>query len=316
MNFTSPVQLNKQAFVHTSDKLYFEGSCFSEHMYSKFNRLGFYANRSEAGVLFNPISIEQNFQATFQQEPEFNFVQHADVWFSYNHSGSVFGYSEKELQSKVLETYSKQKQAIENSSVVFITLGSAWVYVLKESGKIVANCHKQPQEKFTKKLLSVSQIQASLVRSLELLFRVDPKLAVVLTISPVKHLRDGIVENVRSKAHLITAVHEVVAQMNNVHYFPSFEIIQEELRDYRFYKADLAHPTQQAVDFVWEKFKHSFCDTELVNTLTELEKLYQAFHHKTLYPESANHKVFQESLHQKIKQLPAFINPSVWQSYL
>jgi hypothetical protein len=173
---------------------------------------------------------------------------------------------------------------------LFITLGSAFIYQLISTGELVGNCHKIPQKEFTKKLLTVSEITADYKKLLKELTAINSNLKVVFTISPVRYIRDGVVENNHSKARLIEAVHELVAERENTFYFPAYELIIDDLRDYRFYKADLVHPNEQAIDYVFEKLMDTIFDEETKKLFDKIKDIVTAKEHR---PFNKNTEAYQ-----------------------
>ena len=179
------------------------------------------------------------------------------------------------------------------------------MYEYLATGEIVANCHKQPQTLFKKQLLSLSEIVASLKRITESVQRKQPNIRIIFTVSPVRHLRDGAQENLLSKSLIICAIHELLGTVEedkpkNLFYFPSYEILMDELRDYRFYKEDMLHPNEQAIQYIWERFAQTFFTSDTLKLMQEVESIQRALAHRPFNPNSAKHKIFQENLAKKI----------------
>ena len=193
-----------------------------------------------------------------------------------------------------------------------VTLGTAWVYEHLPSGNIVANCHKQPQTLFKKQLLSLPVIKASLEHIVELVREQQPNIKVIFTVSPVRHLKDGAQENLLSKSLLICAIHELLGtgspkKAEGLFYFPSYEILMDELRDYRFYKEDMLHPSEQAVQYVWERFTEAFLTPSAQSLMQEVAAIQRALAHRPFNPEGEKHLKFLASLQEKIKMVEAKI---------
>jgi len=197
------------------------------------------------------------------------------------------------------------QNAVAKASHIVITLGTAWVYRHKASGNIVANCHKVPQREFSKELLSPGQIAGSVSNILSMLEKANPKAAVIFTISPVRHLKDGFAENQRSKANLISGLHEVLDAHVGANYFPSYEIVMDELRDYRFYATDLVHPNQMAIDFIWERFAESWISGSARPVMDEVAAIRKNLAHRAFNRESESHKNFIATNNLKIASLTA-----------
>ena len=205
------------------------------------------------------------------------------------------------------------KEHLFSASHIVITLGSAWVYWHLKTNMLVANCHKIPQQEFRKELLSVETISKSLESLLSAIQKVNPTVTFIFTVSPVRHIKDGFVENMVSKAHLISAIHKILdlslrAQSRSLHYFPSFEIVMDELRDYRFYAKDMLHPNETAIDYIWEKFKTVWIDAKTEALQKKIDTIQKSLLHKSFHPESEEYLKFNAMLHSKIeevqKQLP------------
>ena len=181
-------------------------------------------------------------------------------------------------------------------------MGTAWVYRLNESNKIVANCHKVPQKEFEKYLLPISEIAVSLECIINKIQTINKEVRIVFTISPVRHLKDGFIENQRSKAHLISAIHYLISAQSEstVDYFPSYEIMMDELRDYRFYGEDMVHPNQLAIDYIWEKFQNTWISDGALETMSKVDDIQKGLRHRPFHAESDQHQKFIKSLHAKI----------------
>ena len=190
-----------------------------------------------------------------------------------------------------------------NSTHIIITLGTSWVYRLKESGLAVANCHKVPKHKFRKELLSIAEIIESLAVIISLIKEINPTTNFIFTVSPVRHIKDGFIENQQSKAHLISALHQIIKFHENSFYFPSYEIMMDELRDYRFYKEDMIHPNNIAVNYIWEKLSKKWFSDETLQTTEQIQKIQKNLDHKPFNSESLLHEKFIKSTEQKIKKL-------------
>lgn len=193
--------------------------------------------------------------------------------------------------------------ALKSSTHIIITLGTSWIYRFLESGQIVANCHKVPQHKFKKELLSVTEINKSVSSIISLIREVNPDINFIFTVSPVRHLKDGFIENQLSKSHLISALHQIIKIHENTFYFPSYEIMMDELRDYRFYKEDMIHPNQIAINYIWEKFYENWFSDEALDLKKQVLKIQRGLEHKPFNPNSNEHRKFLASLQEKIETL-------------
>ncbi len=246
--------------IDYQSKVVLFGSCFVENIGAKLAYFKFQQQQNPFGILFQPLAIANLMQRAiarkkYQQDEVF---EQDGVWRCFDSHSDLRAASSEELLELLNQQLKDTKTWLETSSHIIITLGTAWVYEHQASGKVVANCHKVPQKAFTKKLLTPTQIESSLQDMIVLIQQMNPTAQLIFTISPVRHLKDGFVENQRSKAHLITALHTILssrAQSREIAYFPAYEIMMDELRDYRFYGTDMVHPNPLAVDYIWEKFK-------------------------------------------------------------
>jgi len=192
-----------------------------------------------------------------------------------------------------------------------ITYGTSWVYRYKSSNSIVANCHKVPQSQFNKEILSIDTIEQSIHNTIDLIQKVNPTCSFIFTISPVRHMKDGFIENQLSKAHLISALHNFVTlSLSKCNYFPSYEIMMDELRDYRFYAEDMLHPSQTAIDYIWDRFFENYISEENHATMEEVCNIQKGLAHRPFYPNSVGHQNFLNVINDKIillqKKFPHF----------
>lgn len=284
------------------------GSCFVENMGDKLNYFQFPQYQNPFGVLFQPLALEnlvkRALESSFYQQDEV-FCQEG-IWRCFDAHSEVRSDDQKTLVELFNQRLRLTRQWVESASHIIITLGTAWVYEYNASQKIVANCHKVPQREFTKNLLSVDTIQSSLENLVSLIGSANPEAKLIFTISPVRHLKDGFVENQQSKSHLITALYQIVssrAQSRGVFYFPAYEIMMDELRDYRFYAEDMVHPNALAVDYIWEKFKTVWISSEAYPIMDEVESVRKGLQHRPFNPGSEAHEKFRTSLRAKITYL-------------
>jgi hypothetical protein len=287
---------NPIAFQHKiqhQHKLFLAGSCFTEQIGAKLSYHKFDLLDNPNGILFNPVSIAnaiENYINNKTYTTEELFL-HQELWGSWDHHTKFSSLSQEECLSKINHSQQKANSFLKNADWLLLTLGSAFVYELPE-GRIVANCHKVPTDKFNKRLLSTNEITATLVKLIAKLHEFNPKLKIIFTISPVRHLRDGFIENNRSKANLIQAVHELVNIHSTAFYFPAYELIIDDLRDYRFYAEDMVHPNYQATQYVWEKFMHCCIDEKSLLLMKEISTIKMAKNHHSFQPKSNQHQQF------------------------
>ncbi len=286
------------------------GSCFAENMGDKFDYFKFQSLQNPFGILFNPSAIAKLISMAIQKEvyKEEDVFFLNERWHCFDAHSELSDVSQEILLEKlnlgVAETY----EQINKSTHIVITLGSAWVYRKTKTDAIVANCHKVPQKEFTKELLSVNEIKKSLEAIIQSIRSINNKTQFIFTVSPVRHLKDGFVENQRSKAHLITAIHVLINSPSlkggrEESYFPSYEIQMDELRDYRFYEADMVHPNKVAIDYIWEKFKDVWISPETYPILEKVDAIQKGLLHRPFNSDSEKHQLFLKSLGEKITYL-------------
>lgn len=305
MEFRTQVPIHsKEPKLDHSSKVLLLGSCFVENIGKKLDHFKFQHLLNPFGILFHPAAIH-DFLKNVRAEKRFleeDIFYHQETWHYFGaHSELNSGEKSKillTLNSAVTET----KEFIETATHVVITPGTAWAYRFNETGEVVANCHKVPQKNFSKELLEVKE---DLLNCVKIIKELNPSAEIVFTVSPVRHLKDGTVENQRSKAKLIDGVHEVLAQTKNIHYFPSYEIIMDELRDYRFYAEDMLHPSSIAVDYIWEKFVNSWFSAEAAQVMKRIDGIQKGLSHRPFNETSKAHQQFKKSLQNRIRELEA-----------
>ena len=304
MNFRTEIPIKKeQNVIDYNSVILLLGSCFSDTIGKKFNYYKFKSISNPFGVIFNVISMEKLLTRALDSNffVKSDFIYHNEQWHNLDlHSD----FSNLDLDIAVAESnlaLELVKKQILQASHGILTLGTAWVYTYKKTNEFVANCHKIPQEKFTKKLLSVSEIKAAINRIISKVQQYNKNINFIFTLSPVRHVKDGFVENSRSKAHLLTAIHQVIS--TNVFYFPAYEIMLDDLRDYRFYKADMLHPNAIAVDYIWNIFKQTWLNESVYPILKKVASIQKGMQHKPFNPTSEKHKIFMEKLKQDKKNL-------------
>lgn len=284
------------------DSLLFLGSCFADEVGGICRGLGFDALVNPFGVLYNPVSIAQSVERLHSGKP---FV-HDDViavgegqYCTFSHNTAFWNSSEAALLEQVNESLKATHEHFLKSKWVVLSLGTSWVFRNKITGDVVANCHKLPANQFEREFLTVEQSKTLLSE----LVKQHPDKQFILTVSPLRHLKDGLHENQLSKAALLMAINEVCGRFDNVHYFPAYEILLDELRDYRFYKEDMVHPTEQAVRYIWERFVDFAVDPKEKPALQAADEVRQMLQHKPVFPESEAYRKFELHKNQRISEL-------------
>lgn len=307
MKLQTNIPLNKQShnLIDYTSELLLIGSCFVENIGEKLNYFKFQNTLNPFGILFHPIAIEILITRAINKDffQEVDLVYQNEQWHCLEAHSSLSSANKEVLLRNLNNVLDKTHKQIQKSSHIIITLGTSWIYRLIETDNIVANCHKIPQKKFLKELLTIDLVSESLNAIIALVKEENPNASIIFTVSPVRHLKDGFLENQRSKAHLISAIHQVIEPRNNIFYFPSYELMMDELRDYRFYKDDMIHPNQLAIDYIWDKFKSVWISDESQKTMDKVEEIQKGLAHKPFNPESETHKVFKGKLNEKIEEL-------------
>ena len=291
--------------ISYADKILFIGSCFTEEISKMMIDLKFNVLQNPNGILYDPLSIASALDSYIENKKynENDLFLLNELWHSWQHHSVFSGINKDKVMQNINRSQFEANQFLKDASWLIITLGTSYNYQLKKSSQPVANCHKAPQDFFEKKLLSVEEIISHLSNVISKLQSFNSGLKIIFTVSPVRHVRDGVIENNRSKARLIDAVHAVKENSKNVFYFPAYELIIDVLRDYRFYKDDLVHPTETATTFVFEKFCDAFLNDDSLKLLKEIKSLVAAMNHKPFQTESAAHKKFQAAQLEKIKSI-------------
>jgi hypothetical protein len=298
--------------ITLKSRIFTTGSCFSNHIGEKLaaNKFGVVAN--PFGVIFNPLSIFKVLGlAEINGEPGVQgYIDQQGICYHYDfHSG--FSHPDRgSLELKLKETIATASGHIKMADWLLITFGTAFVYQQKENNEVVANCHKVPADQFTRRLLKLGEITAGFEQLYTKLKQANPKLKIILTVSPVRHIKDTLPLNNVSKSTLVVACNEICDQFSGVSYFPSYEIMLDDLRDYRFYEADMLHPNKVAVNYIWKKFSQTYFDDVTLEFLNEWEKILQALEHRPFHPTSPSHQSFIVKTIQRLDGLKEKVDVS------
>jgi hypothetical protein len=281
------------------------GSCFANDIGQHLHDHKFDIMINPGGILFNPISIFELMEMAMDEHiPNDNtFLNHEGIFLNHKLHSEVNATSKEELLKQIQNIQEQLKNRLQKAEVIILTFGTAWVYKLKSDNTIVANCHKVPQKQFEKVLLTKEEIIGHFNKIRTMVLKFNPDIRFLLTVSPIRHIKDTLSLNSVSKATLRLACHELQETCSETSYFPSYELMMDDLRDYRFYKSDMLHPTEQAVDYVWQKFVQSCLHERAVNFVDQWAKLKKAIDHKPFHPASKAHQSFLKDLIQKIENL-------------
>lgn len=300
-----PLQSQPHNQIDYHSKIVLFGSCFVENIGEKLKYYKFQQLQNPFGILFHPLAIENLISKAINKNTytETDIFLHNEQWHCFDAHSKMSNVSKTSIVNGLNKSIHSTLSFLEQATHIIITLGTAWVYRHVESDTIVSNCHKIPQKNFNKELLTVDEVSESLQAISVLLKSINPKVSIIFTVSPVRHLKDGFLENSQSKAHLIAAIHQVVEPRNQLYYFPSYEIMLDELRDYRFYKEDLLHPNNLAVNYIWEKFQNVWISNDSNKTLEEIEAIQKGLEHKPFNPNSESHQRFLKDLKGKQQRI-------------
>ena len=306
MKLTTPIKRSRQnPPINYSSKVLLLGSCFAQNMGAKLEYYKFQQCTNPFGILFHPVAIEKLITRAVNQTwftSKDVFLQN-EQWHCFLAHSKLSNTSEEDLISALNSALEKLRFSLLEASHVVFTFGSAWVYKHLEKDTIVANCHKVPQKEFVKQLLSPDDVSDVLLGIETKLRTINPTCSIINTVSPVRHIKDGLLANSRSKAHLIAGVQEIVSPEKLNYYFPSYEIMMDELRDYRYYKEDLIHPNQTAIHLIWEKFLSSWVASETFEIQKKIAVIQNGLLHIPFNENSKAHIHFKKDLETKISEI-------------
>lgn len=306
MQFFAPINIKPvQPSITYNDRILLTGSCFTEHIGNHLMDAKFNVLQNPNGILFDTLSVCRSLVSYIEnkQYTADDLFYLNECWHNWQYHSRFSNIDQQECLRNINASQNATHTFLANASWLIVTLGSSFCYKLAETGMPVANCHKAPAKQFIKYLCTIDESVAALEETLEQLFQLNPKLNIIFTISPVRHLRDGVVDNNRSKARLIEAVHHTVNKFEKAHYFPAYELVIDVLRDYRFYDIDLTHPNYAATSFVLEKFAETCFDAPTVSLMEEIRKIVIGSNHKAFNPSSQQHKQFLQTHFEKTTAL-------------
>lgn len=314
MEFRTPIALTTSPFeINLKTPLLSMGSCFSNCIGNKLSENKFEIQTNPFGTIFNPLSIFKllDYAVSGTQPPEYTYVQHEQIWRNLDFNSSFSDPDKDVLKEKIQNTLRFVKTKLATLSYLIITPGTAWVYETKNQNHLVANCHKLPPHNFNKKrLLDPEEIILSFNQLYQKLKGYNPDLRYIFTVSPVRHIKDTLVLNSWSKAILLLATKRISHNTAAREYFPSYEIMMDDLRDYRFYESDLIHPSQVAEDYIWNEFSKRYFRNETKDFLKEWTRIKDAISHRPFHPESPSHQTFIRKTISKLNTLKDLIDVS------
>ncbi len=296
------------------DAISMVGSCFAEHITDKLVRYKYDVLSNPFGILFNPISIARSFEriANKQFYREEEIVTHDGLFHSMDHHGSCSGVDKGKVLHTINTSLEKACHHLTRSKFVFISLGSAKVYRFKKTGAVAGNCHKLPKDAFESFRMTLSECETALERITQSIKHLAPSTHIIWTVSPVRHLRDGIKENLLSKSTLLLAIDQHLKNQKHDGYFPAYEIMMDQLRDYRFYARDLVHPSPLAIDIIWDSFAEAHLETHSKETHQQIEKIHRAMEHRFIQDDQEAIKSFAEKQLKNIEHVSSLYPDMNW----
>ena len=304
MQFFTHVQAHTLPALHYSDKLICLGSCFADRIGQQFLTARFQTLVNPYGVLFNPLTIGEALRGAMIPEIPVTLHRQDGLWISFDYHSKLAASTEQEALKNIEQAHKQLRKALVTSDWLIVTFGTAWAYRQRLTGKVVANCHHFPASDFVRELLSVDAIVEMWVSLFSELRNFNPDLRVLFTVSPVRHLREGMMDNSVSKATLLLAVNLLMKVVKDVYYFPSYEIMMDELRDYRFYEADMTQPNDIARQYIWSRLAEAWFAPDTALLLSSIEKYRKMEAHIPMNPHSENYETFlrkREALRKAIE---------------
>jgi hypothetical protein len=306
MKFRTEIEIEKfESTIEHSSNILTMGSCFAENIAQYFRDFRFNVLSNPFGVLYNPISILNSLNIAIKRKAflKSDLIQHQSEWHSFYHHSDFSNHDVDEIINNINSGIKRTNDFLKSTDVLIVTFGTAFVYQHIKSKAIVSNCHKIPQKEFKHFMLSLTEVKNAISEIVKIVRTFNPKVKFIFTVSPVRHWKNGAVNNQLSKSTLLLAIDEVVNDMANCKYFPSYEIMMDDLRDYRFYNSDLVHPNKMATDYIWEKFSSSICSDSCIQTMKEISKIVSARNHRVRNVNSDEHQKFVSSMINKIEML-------------
>ncbi len=299
MIFRTIIETEPSSFeLRHEDAVTLVGSCFTEHIGTRMRQAKFDCVMNPCGISYNPVSIAQMLAAAANGSPSDTdkMIERDGAFYHYDYHSSIVAEQAADLREKIQDVQHLCRSYLEKSATCFISLGTSIVHRLKSTGAIVSNCHKMPQALFEQNFLSHQEILSAVEQMISNAKAINPDIKIIFTVSPVRHTRHGLVANQRSKAALISCIHSVIDQSNDCHYFPSYEILQDDLRDYRFYSHDMIHPSAAAVDYIWAYLIDTSCSDQTKTLLKKINQINTRLHHRPLRDNPAKRRPFLEKL--------------------
>ncbi len=296
--------------LNLKDKIFTIGSCFADEIGSRLVENKFPVSNNPFGTVYNPISIHElllfGLNKSFPEKESYS--QNNEIHFNYHFHSAFSSMNHDDLETKIQNSILEANSFFKNANRIIVTYGTAFAYKLKSNNQIVANCHKMPSGNFDKQLMTESEIVKSFEEFYSGLRAFNGAAKIILTVSPVRHLKDTLELNAVSKSILRLACHSITNQFADVEYFPAYEILLDDLRDYRFYKTDRLHPTEEAVDYIWGKFAKAYVDAPTQSFISNWQKIRADLVHKSFHSQSDAHQKFLKSLLRKLETFQSLVD--------
>jgi len=281
------------------------GSCFTQNIGQRLIDFKFPTLINPFGILYNPLSIKNNLDhlLAVKNYTSEDLFFHQDLWHSFDHHGAFSNPDQNSILSQINTRLKAAQLFLKKTKILILTFGTSNIFIKKSTQKVVANCHKIPNMEFEKRRLTIAEILEALTPVLEKLNATHPEMEVIFTVSPVRHLKDGLLENQRSKATLLLAIEALTQQFPFAHYFPAYELVLDDLRDYRFFEKDMAHPNELAIEYIWNAFQTTYFSVSTKAIFKQIKKVVQASLHRPFHAETNTHQQFVKKQLEKIELL-------------
>lgn len=315
MQFSTQIKLGQEADITYASKIMMFGSCFSENIGMRLEKVKFNVSNNPLGILFNPCSILSTIQRIVARKPftEEDIFCREGVWNSFHLHSRFARLSAEEYLRDANQQLAATHDFMRKATHIFITLGTAWVYELATDHTIVANCHKERSDLFLRRKLSVAECHQALSEMVRLVRTLQPTADITFTVSPIRHWKEGAHGNQLSKATLLLALEKLQAEDSSLRYFPAYEIVLDELRDYRYYANDLLHPNEVAIQYLWERFTEHRIAPDTQEEMNLVERLISAMNHRPFNPESESYQKFRKKTEELIAELEKKIPQIEWE---
>ena len=305
MNFRTEIKFAKTSPLVLKQTIFSMGSCFADNMSEILKGYRIPTCTNPFGITYNPLSIASSLKRLLSKEiyKKEDLIEDKNLFLSLDHHGDFSKPSQEDCLNGINSSFNHAHDCLLEASVLILTLGTAYVYRDRQSHKVVNNCHRLPASRFDRQLIKSNEILNDLSPVLRQVTELNPKLRILISVSPIRHLRDSFSQNTLSKAQLITAAHGLVEEIPQVEYLPIYEIMMDDLRDYRFYEADMIHPNQVAIDYIWQQFSNTYFDSASHLAFQKIDKLNQGLSHRPRNIESIEYLKFTEKLKKRTEEL-------------